>query len=233
MSSPSAGEPVPEQRAPGSALCPGLEAQFPARRPGHRVSEGQGTLGRQAPPQPPSVHADYCSELLLGCSMSLRSPGTWILIKAKLIVHLRELLRSFWRHSRKKLICLEHLTTVSPKPTFPVLSPTTFPQKAETSPSPFPALAHPSHLPQETWDVSLGRGAGCAPRSRADRVSPPVSGCAAARVCTADVLAPRAELRSSPRRGELFQVFPLKEARRLSPASRGWRGVGGLDACQV
>ena len=113
------------------------------------MSEGQGTLGRQAPPQPPSVHADYCSELLLGCSMSLRSPGTWILTKAKLIVHLRELLRSFWRHSRKKLICLEHLTTVSPKPTFPVLSPTTFPQKAETSPSPFPALAHPSHLPQE------------------------------------------------------------------------------------
>lgn len=84
-------------------------------------------------------------------------------------------------------------------------------------------------------DGSPGRGAACTPCSRADRASPPpalVSGCAragctGARVCSADVPAPGAELRSSPRRGELFQVFPLKKARQLSPACAGAREGGG------
>lgn len=118
---------------------------------------GAGVPGRQAPPQPPSVHADYCSELLLGCSMSLRSPGTWILTKAKLIVHLRELLRSFWRHSRKKLICLEHLSTIHSKPPAYISCsvPHYFPTKSRGQPFPIPCTCTPlSPSPREIFTGS-------------------------------------------------------------------------------
>ena len=91
------------------------------------------------------------------------------------------------------------------------------------------------------WDASPGwvGGAACAACSRADRASLQFLGArarGAQRPGSAPPTSrPGAELRSSLRRGELFQVFPLKEARPLSPASRGGAGgwVGELDACQV
>ena len=39
--SPSAGEPAPEQRAPGCAVCPGLEAQFPSQHAGEKREGGR------------------------------------------------------------------------------------------------------------------------------------------------------------------------------------------------
>lgn len=115
-----------------------------------------GGAGQASPTSASLGPADYCSELLLDCSMSLRSSGTWIRTKAKLIVHLRELLRSFWGHSRKKLICLEHLSTVHSKPPAYISCsvPHYFPRKSRGQP--FPILCTCTPLSPSPREILTG-----------------------------------------------------------------------------
>lgn len=88
--------------------------------------------------------------MLLGRLCEPWRAGTWILTKAELIFHLRELLRSFWGHSRKKLVCLEHLSALHSKhPAYIFCSvPHYFPTRSRGQPLPIPCTAPPFTFPK-------------------------------------------------------------------------------------